>query len=54
MYVVWGNATSEIFQFLVNKYQSIFPDREFDWNSMAETLGLANTPPAVIQNLHQC
>jgi hypothetical protein len=54
MYVVWGNATSENFQFLFNKYQSIFPDHEFNWNSMLETLGLANTPPAVIQNLLQC
>lgn len=51
LYVVWGNAPSEIFQFLVNKYQSLFPDHEFNRNLMAETLGLANAPPAVIQNL---
>ena len=46
-----GNAPSEIVQYLVERYQSIYPDYEFNWTKMVETLGLANVPKEVIQKL---
>ena len=51
LYALWGDAPSEILQYLVNSYQSIYPDHEFEWNSMVITLGRANASLAVIQNL---
>ena len=51
LYAVWGNAPSEIIQFLVNSYQSLYPDHEFDRNDMVITLGRANASKVVIQNL---
>ena len=39
LYAVWGDAPSEIVQFLVNSYQSHYPNHEFDWNDMVITLG---------------
>ena len=48
-YVIWGRVPNEIVQFLVQKYQSIYPDHEFDWNMMIETLG--DAPKNTIQNL---
>jgi hypothetical protein len=37
LYVIWGDAPSEIVSFLVNSYQSLFPNHEFDWNDMVIT-----------------
>jgi len=51
-YAVWGNAPNEIVQFLVEQYQSIYPDHELNWGTMFETLGTANTPFGVIQKLY--
>ena len=51
LYAVWGDAPSEIIQFLVNSYQSLYPNHEFDWNDMVITLGRANASKAVIRNL---
>jgi hypothetical protein len=51
LYAIWGDAPSEIVQFLVNRHQSLYPDHEFDWEEMVITLGRANAPSAVIQNL---
>jgi len=51
LYAVWGDAPSEIVQFLVNSYQSHYPNHEFDWNDMVITLGKANAPTTGIQNL---
>ena len=39
LYAVWGNAPSEIIQFLVDSYKSIYPNYEFDWTGMMKTLG---------------
>jgi hypothetical protein len=51
LYAVWGDAPNETVQFLVNSYQSLFPNHQFDWNDMLITLGRANASKVVIQNL---
>jgi len=51
LYAVWGDAPSEIVQFLVNSYQSHYPNHEFDWNTMVITLGRRDAPTTGIQNL---
>ncbi len=51
LYSVWGDAPSEIIQFLVNSYKSLYPHHEFDWNAMMITLGQAGAQSGVIQNL---
>jgi len=50
-YAIWGNSPDEIVQFLVQKYQSLYPNHEFDWSMMIETLGRADAPKETIQNL---
>jgi hypothetical protein len=51
LYAIWGDAPTEIIHFLVNRYQSLYPDHEFEWNSMVITLGRVNAPTTVMQNL---
>jgi hypothetical protein len=51
LYAIWGDAPNEIVQFLVNSYQSLYPNHEFNWNDMLITLGQANASKAVIRNL---
>jgi len=51
LYAVWGQAPDEIVEFLVESYQSIYPNYELDWTEMVKTLGKANVPPEVIQRL---
>jgi hypothetical protein len=51
LYAVWGNASTEILQFLLESHQLHFPDHEFNWTMMVKTMGQANAPLAVIQNL---
>ena len=51
LYVVWGNAPSEIVQYLVESYQSIYPDYKFNWTEMVQTLAEAKVPNELIQNL---
>ena len=38
LYAFWGDAPTEIIQFLLNRYQSLYPDHEFDWTDMVITL----------------
>ena len=51
LYAVWGNAPSEVVQYLVESYHSIYPEYELDWTKMVETLGRGNVPKSTIQNL---
>ena len=51
LYAIWGDAPCEVFQLLVNSYQSLYPDHEFDWEEMVITLGQANAPTSVFRNL---
>jgi hypothetical protein len=50
LYAVWGDAPSEIVQFLINSYKSLFPNHEFDWRVMVIALGRTNAHD-VIKNL---
>jgi len=51
LYAEWVDAPNEIVQFLVNSYQSHYPNHEFDWNTMVITLGRRDAPTTGIQNL---
>jgi hypothetical protein len=51
LYAFWGDAPIEIVNFLIHRYQSLYPNHEFDWSDMLITLGQANAPVAVIRNL---
>lgn len=51
LYAIWGDAPIEIINFLINSYQSLYPNHEFDWTDMVIILGRANAPVAVIQNM---
>ena len=50
-YAVWGNAPSEIVQFLVESYKSIYPNYKFDWTGMITTLGERCAPESSIKSL---
>ena len=52
LYAVWGNAPSDIVQFLVQSYQSIFPNYQFNWTMMFETLGRANVSYDIMRHFH--
>jgi hypothetical protein len=51
LYAFWGAAPPEIIQFLLDSYQSLYPDHEFNWTMMMKTLGLFGTPKEHIDNL---
>jgi hypothetical protein len=51
IYVFWGNAPTEIIQFFVESYQSLYPDHVFNWTKMVETMGTCDTPQESIENL---
>jgi hypothetical protein len=51
LYAFWGDAPTAIVNFLIDSYQSLYPDHEFDWTDMLITFGRANATVAVIQNL---
>ena len=38
-------------EFLLGSYQSLYPDHEFDWTMMVETMGRCDTPKDSIENL---
>jgi len=39
LYAVWGNAPTEIVDFLVESYKSIHPNHELNWTQMVTTIG---------------
>ena len=51
LYAFWGAAPTEIIQFLVDSYQSLYPDQVFNWTMMVETMGRCDTPIERIENL---
>jgi hypothetical protein len=51
LYAFWGAAPMEIIQFLLDHYQSLYPDHYFNWTMMVETMGRCDTPTENIQNL---
>ena len=42
LYAIWGDAGSEIVDFLVQSYKSIFPNYKLNWTEMMDTLSQAN------------
>jgi hypothetical protein len=51
LYAFWGAAPSEIVQFLLESYQSLYPGHVFNWTMMVETMGRTDTPKESIENL---
>jgi len=51
LYAFWGAAPAEIIHFLVESYQSLYPDHVFNWTMMVETIGRCDTPKERIENL---
>jgi hypothetical protein len=51
LYAFWGAAPTEIIQFLLESYLSLYPDHTFNWTLMVETMGRCDTPTENIQNL---
>jgi hypothetical protein len=51
LYAFWGGAPAEIIQFLLESYQSLYPDHVFNWTMMVETMGRCDTPKERIENL---
>ena len=52
LYAVWSHANSETVQLLVQSYKSIFPNYEFNWTTMMETLGIFSAAGKEIKRLH--
>jgi len=51
LYAVWGRAPNEIKRFLIESYQSLYPNHEFDWTKMVVTLGKTRVPNDVVRSL---
>jgi hypothetical protein len=51
LYALWGAAPTEIIEFLLESYQALYPDYEFNWTMMVETMGRTDTPKERIENL---
>jgi hypothetical protein len=51
LYAFWGAAPTEIIQFLLESYQSLYPGHVFNWTLMVETIGRCDTPKENIENL---
>ena len=51
LYAFWGDAPSEIIQFLLTSNKSIYPNHVFNWTMMVETMGRTDTPKESIENL---
>jgi hypothetical protein len=51
LYAFWGAAPTDIIEFLLKSYQSLYPRYKFNWTNMAETMGRCDTPKERIENL---
>jgi hypothetical protein len=51
LYAFWGAAPTEIIDFLLESYQSLYPNHAFNWTMMVETMGRTDTPKENIENL---
>jgi hypothetical protein len=51
LYAFWGAAPIEIIQFLLERYQLLYPDHVFNWTMMVETMGRCDTPKESFENL---
>jgi hypothetical protein len=53
LYAFWGAVPAEIIQFLLESYQSLYPDHVFNWTMMVEAMGRTDTPKESMENLLQ-
>jgi hypothetical protein len=51
LYAFWGAAPTEIIQFLLKSYQSLYPGHVFNWTMMLKTMGRTDTPKESIEKL---
>jgi len=51
LYAFWRDAPSEIIQFLLKSYQSLYPHYMFNWTMMVETMCMSDSPKEIIENL---
>jgi hypothetical protein len=51
LYAFWGTAPFEIIEFLLENYQSLYPNHVFNWTMMMETIGRCDTPKENIENM---
>jgi hypothetical protein len=51
LYAFWGGAPAEIIEFLLDRYQSLYPNHVFNWAMMVETMGQCHTPKENIECL---
>jgi hypothetical protein len=51
LYAFWGAAPAEIIHFLLENYQSLYPNHVFNWTMMVETMGRCDTLKESIDNL---
>jgi len=51
LYAFWGAAPTEIIQFLLDSYQSLYPGHVFNWTMMLKTMGRTDTPKESIAKL---
>ena len=51
LYAFWGAAPTEIIQYLLESYQSLYPDHVFNWTMMVEIMGRCDTPKESIEIL---
>jgi hypothetical protein len=51
LYAFWGDAPTEIIEFLLESYQALYPGFEFNWTMMVETMGRCDTPKECIEHL---
>jgi hypothetical protein len=51
LYVFWGAAPAEVIDFLLERYQALYPDHVFNWTLMVETMGRCDTSKESIANL---
>jgi hypothetical protein len=48
LYAFWGAAPTEIIQFLIISYRSLYPDHVLNWTMMVETMWSTGTPKECI------
>jgi hypothetical protein len=51
LYAFWGAAPTEIIQFLLESYQSLYPGHVLNWTMMVKTIGRCDMPKENIENL---
>ena len=51
LYAFWGAAPVDVIEFLLDSYQSFYPDYSFNWTMMVQVMGRSHTPKENIENI---